>query len=295
MQATVVLNLHSSKTRHYVEEIPRMLAERGIETVAMHLLEGNEKVTKTVKRAIKGGATHVIVGGGDGTMAQAVNALAHKETILGVVPLGTGNSFALTLGIGENIEAALDIIAAGRIVNVDLGVVNKHYFANFATIGLPAEIAASTDRTLKTIVGPLAYALGGIKPFLQHRAFRAKIKADDNDLKLTTQQMVIASGRFFGKQPLMPDATITDGRLAFFTTSGVSHLEIARTYVAMGMGLSGLLPDAHRFSAEKITIKTKPKQPLSIDGNALGTTPARFSVAPRALRVIVAPSFHDEG
>ncbi len=271
-----------------------MLAERGIETSAMHLLEGSDGVTKTVKKAVKNGATHVIVGGGDGTMAQAVNALAHTQTILGVLPLGTGNSFALTLGIGDDIEKALDIIAAVRIVSVDLGVVNKKYFANFATIGLPSEIAASTDRTLKNFVGPLAYALGGIKPFFQHRAFKAKIKADDNDLKLKTQQMVIASGRFFGKKPLTPEANITDGRLAFFTTSGVSHLEIARTYVAMGMGLSGWLPDAHRFSAKKITIKTKPKQPLSIDGNAYGTTPARFSIAPLALRVLVASTFNDD-
>ena len=293
MQATVVLNLHSNKTRQYVEELPRLLAERGIQTSAMHLLEGSDGVTKTVKNAIKLGATHVIVGGGDGTMAQAVNALAHTETILGVLPLGTGNSFALTLGIGDDIEKAIDIIAAGRIVSVDLGIVNKKYFANFATIGLPAEIGASTDRTLKDFVGPLAYVLGGIKPFLQHRPFKAKIKADENALKLKTQQMVIASGRFFGKQPLTPEANIVDGRLAFFTTSGVSHLEIARTYVAMGMGLAGWLPDAHRFSAKKITVKTKPKQPLSIDGCAYGTTPARFTIARRALRVSVAPTFDD--
>ncbi len=294
MRATVVLNLHSNRTRHYVEQLPRMLAERGIETAAMHLLEGSDGVTTTVKKAVKKGATHVIVGGGDGTMAQAVNALAHRATILGVLPLGTGNSFALTLGIGEDIEKALDIIAAERTVSVDLGVVNKKYFANFATIGLPAEIGASTDRTLKNFVGPLAYAIGGIKPFLQHRPFKAKIRADDNDLKLNTQQMVIASGRYFGKQPLTPEANIVDGRLAFFTTSGVSHLEIARTYVAMAMGLAGWLPDAHRFSAKKITVKTKPKEPLSIDGFAYGTTPARFSIARLALRVIVAPTFNDD-
>lgn len=292
MQATVVLNMHSKRSREYAEQLPRLLAERGIETAAMHLLEGSDEVTKVVKKAIKGGATHVIVGGGDGTMARAVNALAHRDTVLGVLPMGTGNSFALTLGI-EGVEAALDIIGGGRVAQVDLGVVNKTYFANFSTIGLPAEIGASTDRTLKTMVGPLAYALGGIKPFLQGKAFKAKIKADDDDLKLKTQQMVIASGRFFGKKPLTPEADITDGKLAFFTTSGVSHLEIARTYVAMGMGLSSLLPDAFRFSAKKITIKTKPKQPVSIDGNILGTTPARFSIAPRALNVIVAPTFQD--
>jgi diacylglycerol kinase family enzyme len=80
-------------------------------------------------------------------------------------------------------------------------------------------------------------------------------------------------------------------RLAFFTTTGLSHLEIVRTYLALGLGVQEGLPDAIAFSARKIRVKAKPKQPISIDGKALGETPARFRVVPRALNVIVGPRF----
>jgi YegS/Rv2252/BmrU family lipid kinase len=293
VQATLILNMRSSRTAHHVGDLREQLAARGVEIDTFEVIDDNAQVERRVKRAAKRGASLIIVGGGDGTMTLAVNALAHRDAALGVIPLGTGNSFARTLGIGDDIGAALDVIAAGRIARVDLGIVNKRYFANFATIGLSAEIAESTSHDLKGVIGAAAYAVAGIKPFLTHRPFRAKIRWDDGDMRITAQQMVIASGRFFGHQPVTPAASITSGKLAFFTTTGVSHVDIARMYIAFGLGLQMRLPDAQTFSAKRIVIRTKAKQPINVDGNPAGLTPARFSVAHRALRVLVPAEFAD--
>ncbi|GAC1537483.1 MAG: diacylglycerol kinase [Candidatus Velthaea sp.] len=292
MRATVLINLRSSRSERLSEEVRELLLARGITIDDFQLVDSHTKITKRVRAAVRRGAELVIVGGGDGTMALAVNGLAHRKAVLGVLPLGTGNSFAKTLGISEDLKAAIDVIAAGNIARVDLGLVNKTYFANFATIGLSAAIGANTSHDLKKIIGPLAYAVAGVGPILNHKPFKASVKWDGGRLDIQTQQMVIASGRYFGKQPLTPEANITDGKLAFFTTSGVSQLEIARMYVAMGLGQQAHLPDAHALSAKRITIRTKPKQPLSIDGDSLGTTPAKFSIDPRALRVCVPADFH---
>ncbi|MBD5657778.1 MAG: hypothetical protein IAI50_21760, partial [Candidatus Eremiobacteraeota bacterium] len=191
----------------------------------------------------------------------------------------------------EDLARAVDVIAAGRIVRVDLGLVNGVHFANFATIGLSAEIAAAAPRLLKRVIGPAAYVAGGLKAFFNHEAFTAKVRWDDGKSTLRTQQIVVASGRFFGRQPVTPGASIVDRRLAFFTTTGISHLEVARMYAAFGLGLQTKLPDAIFFSSEKIVVKTSPKAPISIDGQALGTTPARFSIAPGALRVCAPAAF----
>ena len=126
---------------------------------------------------------------------------------------------------------------------------------------------------------------------MRAKPFRTTIVADGETKRLVTQQMVIASGRYFGHQPIAPDATAVDHRLAFFTTTGVSHAEIARTYLAMGLGVQDSLPDAIAFSAREIRVKTKPRQTISVDGNRLGKTPATFRVVPRALNVIVGPRF----
>jgi len=292
MQATVIINLRSSRSERSSEAVRVLLAARGITVDDFVLVDDHRLIEKRVKRAVKRGAELIIVGGGDGTMALAVNALAHRKAILGVLPLGTGNSFAKTLGIEDDLEKAVDVIAAAKVATVDLGRVNKRYFANFATIGLSAEIASTTNHDLKKIIGPLAYAVAGVGPMLSHKPFTTSIKWDGGHLNITTQQLVIASGRYFGKQPLTPDASITDGKLALFTTTGVSQIDIARTYLAMGLGQQAHLPDAHAISAKRITIKTKPKAPLSLDGDDFGTTPAKFSIESRALRVYVAADFN---
>jgi diacylglycerol kinase (ATP) len=241
-----------------------------------------------VKRAAKAGVETVIVGGGDGTMAHAVDVLAHRETVLGVVPLGTGNSFAQTLAIPRgDVDAAIAVIAAGKIASVDLGRVNGTHFANFATIGLSTEIAGATSTSVKGWLGPVAYAIAAVKPILTHRAFRARIRWRTGELVLRTQDIIIANGRYFGSTPVTPDASITDERLNLFTTDDPSRIGALRTYLAIGMHDQTKLPDAHVITATRFTIRTKPRQMIAIDGSLLEKTPARFRVVPRALRVFV--------
>jgi YegS/Rv2252/BmrU family lipid kinase len=286
----IIVNRKSSATDRLVNTLPARLARIGIHepivTVDDHVM-----LERHVRRWAKRGIDAVLVGGGDGSMTLAANALAKKRTILGVLPLGTGNSFASTLGIGADLDRAIDVIGDGRHCPVDLGRVNGRYFANFATVGLPAEIAENTPHALKPIAGPASYAIAGIKPFLGAHGFRAKVRWPGGTLRINTVQMVIASGRYFGKVPLLPDASAVDGKLAFFTTTGVSHLEIARSYVAVALGLQANLPDAQSFSATKVRVRTRGPQPISIDGDPGGTTPATFRVAKGALRVFVPEDF----
>ncbi len=293
MLASVIVNERSSRTHKHLAELPGLLAARGIEYGSIEVVPHETALRKRLKSVVKAGATLAIVGGGDGAMTTACDVLAHESCALGVLPLGTGNSFALTLGVSDDVATALDVIAGGRIVDVDLGTVNGTHFANFATIGLSAEIADRAPHDLKAKIGRMAYAVGGMRSFFTHAPFRARIVWDAGKTEIETQQIVIANGRYFGSQPVTPDASIVDRRLAFFTTTGVSHIEVARMYVAFALGLQTALPDSIAFSSKEIVVKAKPKQLVSIDGNTLGKTPARFGVAKRALRVCVPAGFDD--
>ena len=293
MGATVIVNERSSRVARHLRELPQMLAARGIEVDAFVVVADERALRGCAKRAVKAKTSLLIVGGGDGSMTTVANVLAYRKTTLGILPLGTGNSFAQTLSLPTDLESAIDTIAAGRAVTVDLGTINGKYFANFATIGLSSEIAEATPHALKPIVGTAAYVAGGIVPFLRHRPFRARIRFDDAKSTFPTHQIVVANGRFFGSQPVTPDATIKNGKLAFFTTSGVSHLAVAEMYVAMAFGKQTQLPDAISFTARDIVVKAKPKQRVTIDGNPFGTTPVRLGIAKNALRVIVPAAFAD--
>jgi diacylglycerol kinase (ATP) len=257
-----------------------------VNVAAFHVAVDSADLRRHVKRAAKAGAPAIAVGGGDGTMAQAVDVLANRKTVLGLLPLGTGNSFARSLGLDpHDLDAAVAVIARGGVGRIDLGRVNGTHFANFATIGLSSEIAAATPASAKSWSGPLAYALAAVRPFFAHRAFRARIRWRGGKLDLRTEDIIVANGRYFGATPVTADASLVDGRLALFTTDDPSRLGALRTYLAFGLNRQSALRGAHAVSAAKFEIRTSAQQWISIDGSLLEKTPARFRVARGALRV----------
>lgn len=287
MQKAVLIANADARHGEEIQEARKLLEARGVRIEVAHLVKGGKELCRCVDREISRGQKLIIVGGGDGSLTSVVGAFAHQKSVLGVLPLGTGNSFAQSLGIGTSIENAVDAIAHGKCARVDLGRVNGRYFANFATIGLSSEIAAATPNALKRIVGPVAYALSGVVPLLLHKPFHAVVRWPNKKLKMRTHQLIVANGRYYGNTPLLPDATLTDGKLAFFGTSGTTTWDIAFSFIALTFGKQTELGDAHAFSAKKFKIETKPRVRLSIDGEAIGKTPATFSVDRRALRVMV--------
>jgi YegS/Rv2252/BmrU family lipid kinase len=263
-----------------------MLVERGVRLTMTHVVDNHKDLCRYVRRAVKSGAPLVIVAGGDGTMTAAAGQLAKSKSVLGVLPLGTGNSFALSLGITD-LETAIGAIVAGREVTVDLGNVNGTYFANFATIGLSSTIARATPNGLKKIVGAAAYVLAGLLPALRSRPFRCKVRTGKQKLAFQTYQVIVANGRYFGHTPLTPDASLNSGRLTFYSTTDATIVDAANTYASLLLDRQALLANAHVFDATELRVRTHPAQAIAIDGEQCGKTPATFKVVPGALRVMV--------
>jgi diacylglycerol kinase (ATP) len=288
----MIANTRSRRTAELFARARRRLAERGIAVEAAYAVSAGGELRRRVRELVEARVPLIVVGGGDGSFTTIVGEFAHRESVLGVLPFGTGNSFARTLGIAPDLEAAIEVICNGRAERVDLGIVNDTYFANFATIGLSSLIGRATPAALKKVAGPLAYVLTGLPLIVRNRPFAAEIRADGGvALAVHTHQLIVANGRYYGVTPLLPDATIVDGKLSLFTSDGVSRWNVARTFVALYRGDQRRLRNSAYFAAEEIAIEASPAQPLDIDGEALGTTPARFRIDPRALRVMVPADF----
>ncbi|HEY8314815.1 MAG TPA: YegS/Rv2252/BmrU family lipid kinase [Candidatus Baltobacteraceae bacterium] len=288
--AVLIAGLESRHGAEVFERAKTLLTERGVRIVEAHPVDHKKAVCKRVRQAIKSGHKLICVAGGDGAQTSVVGYFAHTDAVLGVLPSGTGNSFAMSLGI-DDFDMAIDAIVQGKVAQVDLGLADDVYFANFATVGLTAEIGDDTPKGLKRVLGPLAYGVASIAPIVTHKPFRSRVSWKNNKLDLETHQMIVANGRYYGHEPISEDATITDGELAFFATTGTGRMDLMRMYVALARGEQMHLPDAHTFSAKKITIKTKPRQDVSVDGNFLCRTPITFSVARKALNVMVPQNF----
>jgi len=271
-----------------------MLSDAGIEIVESHTVEKGRELTRRLRKLVDRGKTSCIaVAGGDGSMTRAAAELAHRKFTLGVLPTGTGNSFARSLGI-DGLEAAVETIACGARKKIDLGIADGCYFANFATLGLVSEVAAATPEALKAVSGIAAYAVAGIVAGLRSHPFSVKIRGSGVAFEAKVHQVAVVSGRCFGTQPIIPDASLTSGKLVVFTTTAQNAAEIAQDFLAIGMGTHANREDAHWWTVRRVRIATSSTQRLAIDGRLIHKTRAtRFKIDPRALRVFVPPDFDD--
>lgn len=285
-RAIVIAQSHARQGDKQLEQAGAELRARGVSVEASHLESGHKAIRKRIRQAVRSEAPIIVLIGGDGTQTIGAAEVAHSKTILGVVPAGTGNSFAESLGI-RSFEQAYDAIAYGRVERVDVGVVNGVRFANFATIGLASVITKKTPRWLKHAVGPIAYGISAMKPLFRHRAFDASVKWKKNRLNIRTHQIIVVNGRMFGHTPITPESTLTDGALTFFATARTSPIDVIRTYASFLTNSQMSLPQAHYFRAEKLTIKTSHEALVAIDGSPICKTPAKFSVDRNALAVFV--------
>src|SRR5688572_32056857 len=124
-----------------------------------------------MKQAVRSGAPMVIVGGGDGSLSCTVDEVVDRDIVFALLPLGTANSFARTLGIPLDLDGAIETIATGKRRRVDLGVIDGDFYANGAAIGLSPLIGATVPHGLKKYLGRVGYLIWAIwwvfrfKPF----------------------------------------------------------------------------------------------------------------------------------
>lgn len=292
--AHVICRLSSRRGLEYYRRLAEELPKRGVRIEAAHVVRRRKKLKKRIRQAVKAKAPLIIVIGGDGTQTAAVAEMVHSESALAVVPSGTGNSFAYSLGIKDDIESAVDTIVDGHVIQVDAGRVNDTYFANFSTIGLIAEAANRTPRALKKITGPIAYGVAAIVPLLRRKPFKLRVRWKGGDLTLHTHQAIVASGRYYGHQPLVPQADIRSGMLAFFAAEDRNVTDALATNAALLRGDQTTLERAHYFTARKLRITADPAQPVNIDGHDFGKTPITYRVARKALRIMVPADFTEQ-
>jgi diacylglycerol kinase (ATP) len=127
-------------------------------------------------RAAEAGARFVFVGGGDGTLNDALNGIERAgrlhEVIVGVVPLGTGNDFAYAMGIPDALDDALAVLERQQAASVDVGLLDDRVFVNVSAGGFVADVSDSVSPALKSIAGRLAYLIGGAQALLDFEPIR---------------------------------------------------------------------------------------------------------------------------
>jgi len=229
----------------------------------------------------------VIVGGGDGTINAGLKGVLDAGLPLGILPLGTANDFARTLGIPPDPAAAIAVIIAGRTRRIDVGQVNDQFFVNVASMGLSVELARRMTGNLKRRLGRLSYPLAAIKTVIYTRPFTAEVVTADRTIQLQSLQIAVGNGVYYGGgMAVYEAAAIDDQCLDFYSIQPQQLWQWPLLLTAFRRGRNRNLLGMRAFCAPgPIDIRTHPPLAVNTDGEITTTTPARFALLPRALSV----------
>jgi YegS/Rv2252/BmrU family lipid kinase len=275
------------------------LARSTLETAGVTLVEcamgaGREPLLEVLDRALTGGVRLVVLGGGDGTLHALVPRVVSAGATLGIVPLGTGNDFARSLGVPLDIVQACHVVYGGRTTAVDLGVVNGRPFLNAVSVGVTAELIRRLTPTSKRLLGPAAYPVASVRAAARLRSFKVEVEVDGTRKALLALQLVVGNARYQGGGRLIdPEASAADRRLHGYVVVARHRdrlrnlLDLASIGRRTRAGTHVEHSSVWSFDGEHVRVVTAPVRSLVADGELVGETPADLAVLPARLRVRV--------
>ncbi|WP_176591557.1 diacylglycerol kinase family protein [Sphingobium sp. EM0848] len=286
-EAVLIVNVHSRRGEALFNDAKALLERAGMRLIAAHAVKEPDRLQGMVRQAVGQGAPMVIVGGGDGSLSGTVDELVGKDCVFGVLPLGTANSFARTLGIPLDLEGAVAVIAGGQRRRIDLGMIGHDYFVNAASLGLSPMIGDTVPHRLKRYLGRVGYLFWAVKCSVGFRAFRLVLDDGSGERRMWSTEVRILNGPYHGGVELSDQADVDTGEIVIQAVVGRSHARLAWDWYAKFFKLRDKDAHTEEFRGKSFRVETVPPQRISIDGEVLAKTPATVKIAAGAVDVAV--------
>jgi YegS/Rv2252/BmrU family lipid kinase len=280
----LLVNPNARRGMAGVDEVIARLDSGGVQVVKDTFSEPDEIEADILRRA--GEVDGIVVCGGDGTLCLAARGLLRTGLPLGIIPMGTANDLARTLGVPTELPAAADVILAGHRRRIDLGTVNDHPFFNVASIGLSADLAETLTADLKRRWGRASYAMAALRVLMRARRFSALIIEADTTIRTRTLQVAVGNGRFYGGGTVVEEAAaIDDGHLDLYSLEVETVWKLALMIRAFRTGMHGAWTDVTTLRGTEFEIRTARPRQVNADGELITETPAVFRCHPGAITV----------
>ncbi|KMO21906.1 lipid kinase [Methylobacterium platani] len=282
-RALLVVNKKARNGGLDLEAVKGVLRRGGIEPVDP---PPEESDCKALIHAHAATCDMVILGGGDGTLNAAAQALAEAQLPLGILPLGTANDLARSLGLPADPLEAAEVIATVPARPIDLGCVNGHYFFNVASIGFSADLAGELTADLKRRLGTIGYGVAAFRLLRRARPFTVYIEHDGTVETVRTIQVSVGNGRHYGGgMTVEENATVDDGLLNFYSLEVAHWWRLLALLPALRRGTQGKAADVRAFQTTEVILRTKKPRPVNTDGELTTYTPAHVRVLRQAVQV----------
>ena len=299
----VILNPHAGggKGAHDKKKIEQLLKDSGL-PFRLSISEYPRHAIEIARELVAGGATNLIVAGGDGTLNEVVNGIFlaenknQQEITLGMLPVGTGNDWIKTFGIPDHYQQAIDLIKANNTVKQDVGEIicrmegqtSRRYFVNIAGFGFDALVAKNANiLKSKGITGIRVYIQSLLSGYLNYNSSASQLTIDGAVLNANLFSASIGLGKFNGGGMMqVPEAN---------PLQGLFHVTVIRKIGIWGIltnfkGLySGQFIHDRRVSSHTgkvIEIQSVVPLPGEADGETLGNGSFSISIIAHRLKVI---------
>lgn len=296
----LVGNLYSGRSRRGMAVAEKCLARHDIaihEVLHMNELERLRAwvVKPEDERPI------IVAAGGDGTVGAVTNYVASTGAVLGILPLGTSNDVARSLGIPMRIDDAVALLAAGKVSTVDLGRYSGHgeaprYFVHAAAMGIDVQFARlATQTALRKRLGRFTYAVAAILALRDRQPFSCELHLEGRVLPLCLLHLSVINAPIFGGRWgfSIAGSNVDDRRLDVLAVENVPLRYLLPGIFPLLLHKRPRVRGIRLYHVSRLRIHIEQVLDVSLDGEIAARIPGEFTLAPEALRVVTPLDFED--
>lgn len=277
------------------------LGEHGVACAIVETTSEVDVSTRAAAAAATSEFSAVVAAGGDGTVHAVARGLLRglapdkDPVVLGILPLGTMNNIAHSLGIPEPLDAACEVLAHARPRLMDVGSADGHLFIEVAGMGVEARLVAHSESIKGRLLRSPSTLLEMVGILRRFRPARVVLDLDGQRLTLRALQVTVCNTPRYGLSfAAAPDARMDDGWLDVVVYEGYRVWALARRYWRMLGGGRDSTPGVRHLWAREVRVAPHGATwPVHTDGTRSGTTPVTVRVLPGALQVIAPPAPDD--
>lgn len=289
MELALIVNpiAGGGRVRRRWPRLEQALHERGVRWQAFWTEYGGH-ATALAQQACQQRYDAVVAVGGDGTLNEVVNGAVGSDVPVGLIPLGTGVDFSRSAKLPRSPGEALDVILAGRVQRVDVGVVNDRYFCNVAGTGFDATVADRVNRSGLKRGGVIPYVQAIFQTLFTYNNAPFKISLDDEKHEVTSLLMAVANGRYYGGGLMIcPEAELADGCFDVCIVGDVGKISTLLLLPRVFSGGHKTHPRVQFIRARRVTVEGPTDLRVQADGELIGNLPATFEMKQAALPMLL--------
>jgi YegS/Rv2252/BmrU family lipid kinase len=273
------------KTLKLLPRVEQALDERRI-AFRVQKTKSLEHGVEQALNAVEAGEVPVVMSG-DGLIGAIGGAMAGGDTPLGIVPSGRGNDLARVLGIPDDPESAVEILAAGNSRRIDVGEANGERFLGIVSVGFDSEANRRANET-RFLRGSMVYAYALLRTLITWKPARFTVRVDNERSRFTGCSVSVANNRAFGGGMFIaPDAELDDGEFDIVVVGEMGKLRMVTSATKLFKGTHVEMDEVQVFRASHLELTASLPFPVYADGEHLTELPASLRLLPRALSVLV--------